>query len=436
MFRYYLMLGWRSQRRNPVLTALMVLTLAIGVAASVSTLTIMHMMSGDPIPAKSARLLVPVLDNGPLQGYTPGVENDDVQMTYRDAVKLLASNQGERRSAMFSTSAAIEPRRSDLPVLHASGLAATHDFFAMFETPMLYGQPWSEADEGKGADVVVLSRKLANTVFGDINPVGRRLVMMESEFLVVGVSDDWQPQPHYYHLIGNSNFGDGDEFFVPLQTAIRHQAPHDGNMSCPPDRAPGYQGLLDSECTWVQFWFESSGVDGRAALRDYLDNYTSEQGRLGRFPRHAKNRLYDVMEWLDFLKVVGNDQRLAVWLAFGFLALCLVNTIGLMLAKFSARAAEVGIRRALGASRRDIFKQFLIETAVVGVGGGVLGVILAVLTLQWIAHRSDEMAIVAHMDWLMLLTAFALSLLAALVAGVLPTWRACQVTPALQLKSQ
>jgi len=64
MFRYYLMLGLRSLRRNPALTALMVVTLAIGVAASVSTLTILHVMSGDPIPSKSKRLLVPLLDVG------------------------------------------------------------------------------------------------------------------------------------------------------------------------------------------------------------------------------------------------------------------------------------------------------------------------------------------------------------------------------------
>ncbi len=59
MFRYYFMLGLRSLRRNPALTALMVLTLAIGVAASMSTLTILHVMSGDPIPHKSDRLFVP-----------------------------------------------------------------------------------------------------------------------------------------------------------------------------------------------------------------------------------------------------------------------------------------------------------------------------------------------------------------------------------------
>lgn len=86
---------------------------------------------------------MPVLDNGPLQGFTPDEENEDVQITYRDAAKLLASGHGKRRSAIFAVSVEIEPRRNDLPVLHASGLAIPGDFFAMFEAPMLYGQPWN-----------------------------------------------------------------------------------------------------------------------------------------------------------------------------------------------------------------------------------------------------------------------------------------------------
>jgi putative ABC transport system permease protein len=142
------------------------------------------------------------------------------------------------------------------------------------------------------------------------------------------------------------------------------------------------------------------------------------------------------MEWLDLNKVVGNDNRLAVWLAFGFLALCLVNTIGLLLAKFSVRAPEVGIRRALGASRRDIFGQFLIETAVVGLVGGAIGLSLAYGTLGLLSMGSGSMKNLAHMDASMLVLTLLLSIAAAIVAGLLPTWRACQVTPALQLKSQ
>jgi putative ABC transport system permease protein len=134
--------------------------------------------------------------------------------------------------------------------------------------------------------------------------------------------------------------------------------------------------------------------------------------------------------------VVGNDNKLSAWLAFGFLVLCLVNTIGLLLAKFSVRAAEVGIRRALGASRREIFNQFLIETTVVGLVGGFLGLVLAFGALALIAMQSKALTVVAHMDWIMLLTTFAMAVLSAVLAGLLPTWRACQVTPALQLKSQ
>jgi putative ABC transport system permease protein len=66
----------------------------------------------------------------------------------------------------------------------------------------------------------------------------------------------------------------------------------------------------------------------------------------------------------------------------------------------------------------------------------VLGLLLAFGTLALIASQSRQLAVTAHMDWAMLALTFTLSILAALLAGLLPTWRACQVTPALQLKSQ
>jgi len=138
MFQYYFMLGLRSLRRNPALTALMVLTLAVGVAASIATLTILHVMSGDPIPHKSDRLLVPVIDNGPLAGYTAGDEPNDRQLSYRDATNLLANKVAGRSTALYGISVAVEPARKDLPLFNARGLAATSDFFNMFEVPFRY----------------------------------------------------------------------------------------------------------------------------------------------------------------------------------------------------------------------------------------------------------------------------------------------------------
>ena len=94
--------------------------------------------------------------------------------------------------------------------------------------------------------------------------------------------------------------------------------------------------------------------------------------RAGRFTRPPNVRLRNVMEWLDFQQVVPSDVRLQAWLAFGFLAVCLLNTVGLLLAKFLRRSQEIGVRRALGASRRAIFAQFLVEAGSVGLVGGVL----------------------------------------------------------------
>lgn len=437
MFQYYFLLGVRSLRRNPALTALMVLTLAIGVAASVSTLTILHVMSGDPIPTKSERLFVPQFDNGPLEGYTVGDEPNDKQMSYPDVANMLRSGQGDRRAAVYGINVSIEPDRKDMPAFTAIGMAASRDFFSMFDTPFLRGQPWSEADDKAGADVVVLGRALAEKLFGDVDPVGKRLTIVGHAFQVVGVANTWRPLPHYYHLIGgNGAFGDEDELFIPFASAIRHEVGNYGGVSCTARFDGGFDQFIKSECTWLQFWFETGTAGERAALQTYIDSYSADQRKLGRHKRAAPNKLYNVMEWLEYLKVVQGDSKLQVLLAFGFLALCLVNTIGLLLAKFSVRAAEVGIRRALGASRKEIFQQFLIETTVVGLAGGILGLLFAYGALALISMQSKEMALVAHMDLTMLATTFVLSVLAAVLAGLLPTWCACQVTPAMQLKSQ
>ncbi len=437
MFKYYFMLGLRSLRRNPALTALMVLTLAIGVAASVSTLTILHVMSGDPIPHKSERLFVPQFDVGPLAGYTPGEEPGDRQMSQPDATALLKAKVGERRTAIFGVSAPIEPQRKDMSVFPADGLAVTHEFFAMFDSPFRHGQAWSEADDTAGTNVAIMSREVAEKLFGAASPVGQQVIMMGEPFKIVGVLDKWSPLPHYYRLIGgDGKFAKDDDVFIPYRTALRLKASPQGNMNCSGNPGPGIDALMASDCTFIQFWIEAKSASSRAELQSWLANYSAEQRKLGRHMRAAPPKLYNLGEWLVYLKVVGNDNKLSAWLAFGFLILCLVNTIGLLLAKFSVRAAEVGIRRALGASQGDIFRQFLIETAVVGLAGAVLGLLLALGALALIAMQSKQMGAVAHMDWVMLAFTFVLSIFAAVIAGLLPTWRACQVTPAMQLKSQ
>jgi putative ABC transport system permease protein len=439
MFRYYLLLGLRSLRRNPALTALMVLTLAIGVAASISTLTILHVMSGDPVPAKSKRLLVPLLDVAPANTYVPGQREPwAIQNTYRDSLNMLRSGPGVRRTILFDIGTAIEPARREDPIVDLQGIATTADYFAMFDVPFQYGGAWSPADDERGARVAVLSRKRAETVFGAGDPVGKRIRIYNNDFTVVGVVGNWNPVPRYTHLVnGSGGYFDGeDQVFVPFKAAIDLQAQPNGNVSCSGDSGSGWAAFIASDCTWIQVWFELGSAAERPAAQAWLDAYAAQEKKGGRLPRPVPNELFDVMEWMDFLKVVKPDNKLAVWLSFGFLLLCIVNTMGLLFAKFSTRASEVGVRRALGAGRGAIFRQFLVETGVVGFTGGLLGLALSFAALALIRQQSKDLSAVAHMDWTMLATTFAIAVLASLVAGLLPTWRACQVTPALQLKSQ
>jgi putative ABC transport system permease protein len=441
MFSYYLALGVRHLRQSPILTALIVITLAVGVAASMATLTVLRAMASDPIPQKSDRLFTPLLDNRPDDGSDPDPEPPD-QLTYRDAVALKAAAPGLRKSAVMRVSPVVAPGRADRKPFFGDGIAVHADFFPMMDVPFVRGGPWSASDDARGGHVVVLRESLAAELFGDADPVGKSLHLDTYEALVTGVvSDAWEPLPRFYRAVsGPPPFRGVEDLFIPWNTAIANEMRAQGSTNCfsdpPPGSPTGYEGLKQSECVWIQFWVELAAPGDAAAYRDFLAGYVAEQRKLGRFPLATNNRLYDVMSWLDVNKVVSKDSRLQTYLAFGFLLVCLVNTIGLLLAKFTARSGEIGVRRALGAPRRAIFKQYLVESGVVGMAGGLAGVGLTLASLWFLRRQSEEFAVLAKMDWVMFGTTLMVALMASLLAGLLPTWRACKVQPALQLKSQ
>jgi putative ABC transport system permease protein len=122
-------------------------------------------------------------------------------------------------------------------------------------------------------------------------------------------------------------------------------------------------------------------------------------------------------------------------IALLFLLVSSVNLIGILLGKFLSRAPEIGVRRALGASRRSVFIQHIVECELVGVLGGILGLGLSVIALK-VINRMFENQTPFVLDFNMVAAALFLSLVAGLVAGVYPAWRICRVAPARYLKLQ
>ncbi|HEY1077166.1 MAG TPA: ABC transporter permease, partial [Fontimonas sp.] len=252
-----------------------------------------------------------------------------------------------------------------------------------------------------------------------------------TDFRIVGVLQAWRPAPHFYDL-NTGNYSEGEEVFIPVETALELKFGRNGSMDCWDD-APVPE--ISPNCAWMQFWVELETPAERSSYEAFLNSYIAEQRALGRFPRPGEGKLLDLMQWLDHKRVVPRDVHLQVWLSFGFLAVCLINTVGLMLAKFLRRAGEIGVRRAIGASRREVFTQFLVEAGAVGVAGAVLGILLTLLGLWGVRQQPGDYASLAQLDLTMLLMTLLLAVVASLIAGLLPAWRACDVAPALQLKT-
>ena len=142
------------------------------------------------------------------------------------------------------------------------------------------------------------------------------------------------------------------------------------------------------------------------------------------------------MEWMDYHEVVANDAKVLLGLSFLFLLVCLLSTIALLLTKFVGKKGEISLRRALGASRKVIFKQQIAEVAIIGMTGGLIGLALAGLGLQGIEYLYDAPAGLVRLDWIMMFTAIGVAIVSSVIAGIYPAWRVCQIPPAAQLKTQ
>ncbi|MGS1077694.1 ABC transporter permease [Pseudoxanthomonas beigongshangi] len=433
MFGYYFQLALRSFRRNKVLTALMVLAIALGIGASMTTLTVFYILSGDPMPGRSQTLFYPQMDPQTMDGYVAGEEPVE-QVTRFDAEAMLREKKGDRQALMTGGGISIEPEKQGLSPFVVDARYTSADFFPMFDAPFDHGNGWTSKEDDSQARVAVISKKLNDKLFDGGNSVGKSIRIDQHEFRVIGVLKDWRPTPRFYDM-NSDRYGEVEQAFLPFSTAVNLKMGRNGSMDCWGD-SNGDETGVNAPCVWMQYWVQLDTPEKVEAYRQYLVNYSDQQRRAGRFERPTNVRLRSVMEWLDYKKVVPNDVRLQTWLAFGFLLVCLINTVGLLLAKFMRRSSEIGVRRALGASKGAIFTQALVEAGTIGLAGGVLGLGLALLGLWAVRQQPASYAELAHLDPVMLLTTFGLAILASVLAGLLPAWRACQVTPAIQLKSQ
>ncbi|GGO64446.1 ABC transporter permease [Bowmanella pacifica] len=437
MFVHYIDLGWRSLKRTPVVSLLMLLAIAIGIGITMTSLSVYHMMSVNPMPHKNDQLFavqLRTMDQG-VDWWTP----DDLpfQLTYQDAMNLRKSPVPFRQAAMLKTGFGVKPANPDISPFIETARAADSDFFAMYEVPFAYGAPWDKAVDLQGEAVAVIGAELNQKLFGGGNNIGKDIVLDSVSYRIIGILKAWKLEPQIYDL-NNGAWGQNEQLFIPFSLLpIQELKSWGNNNGWKYEEQKTYQDKLNSEVLWLQYKVELADKQAQQDYRDYLAGYIKEQQQLGRFQRDdAEGDIKNIAQWLDYRQIVSDDNKILVGLSFMFLAVCLANILSLLLAKFLKRAPEIGVRRALGASKTQVFAQHLVEVGMLGLAGGALGLVIAQLGLYLLRSGFSRYEAVAQMDLAMWLAAPTISLLACLLAGCYPAWKVCRTTPALYLKTQ
>ncbi|GIU48152.1 ABC transporter permease [Shewanella sp. KT0246] len=437
MFLYYCDLAWRSIKKTPMLSMLMVLAISIGIGITITTLNVYKTMSYNPAEERSDQI-------NSIQLWSQGLDTwDEYQsnITYKDVVNLRNNNELSVKAASYRTGLAMQSDNQDIEPVLESVRVTDRDFFTIFEVPFLYGDRWGKSVDSHPAYQVVIGEKLNQTFFDGQNSVGKTIYLNRKPYQVVGVIKDWNPQPKYYDPL-NGAFNDAEEIFIPFSLTEQEEFDVWGNTSgWKFEPMLTHQDRLNSEKTWIQFWTFLETPEQKSQLQSWLGRYVEEQRSFGRYTDTAKSpqesaQISDVALWLENNDVVPRDNKILVGLSVLFLSVCLVNILGLLLTKFLKRAPEVGVRRAIGASRAQIFSQYMVEVGIIGFIGGIVGLLWAWGALSILHAEFSMKQSVTGLDASMWFITPLIAISTAIIAGIYPAWVVCRTKPSVYLKAQ
>ena len=421
----------KSLRTGWVSSTLAACTLSLGVGVTITAISLLRVLSNDPIPERSGQLFYVQLDARTTNDGTDPSAEPPKQLTWIDATTIL-HNRHEMQAVMVGGLAPVST--SSMPKVTAKARFTTHAFFDIFNVPFQVGRSWGADADDSHAHVAVLSTGMARKMFGTTEVVGRTLLVGNTTFTVSGVIKSWQPKPRFYDL-AQGGFKESEDVFLPLDTAVELKLPILSNLECWGNGFSMLNDLKAATCSWVQLWALLPDPSSIAAYRTFLHNYSEDQRHLGRYERPTNIRLSDVMAHLKDAGLITPMVSLQSYLAFGLLLACVVNAAAFMLVRALRRRGEFSLRRALGATRADIRTQLLSESLLIGITAALVGCVLGYLGVAIVNLQSAAYASSVHMDVSTALMAGFLSIMASMLSGLVPTWAVMRIQPATFLKA-
>ena len=390
--------GSRTLWKSPGFTAVAVLTLAVGIGANTAIFSFVDAILLKPLPYANADRIVRVLEKPPGGG--------------RNGISALNYLDWAHQNTVFSymaaqTGGAVSLSGVSEPVELRGALVSPH-YFDIFGIKAVLGRTFAGDEDQLGKErVAVLSHKLWETQFGsDPAVIGRKIILNGQPHEVIGV------------LAAGGVF---DRAFNQIWRPLAFEPP---NLTRNFHWLGSY-AILKPGVTLQQAQAQMDGIGAQIAAQ---------------YPDSNKGWGVNVERFADTL--VGNDLRRSVWIMMAAVGMVLLigcaNLANLMMGRAASREREVAVRASLGAGRWRLVRQFLTESVLLSLSGGVLGVGLgyAVMAILRLALPPFSLPREVHvtMDAPVLLFSLALSVLTGILFGLAPALQAARPQLAATMK--
>ena len=394
MFLESVLMAFHSVMHNKLRSFLTMLGIVIGVASVIALMSLGYGMQSDVenrIAALGSNMMAVIPGTGRKPGIRPAAGSEKT-LSYEDylAIKRLPNVTAITSSAR-TTVVAVNQSKNCTTTL--SGVTA--DYRIVRNWGIDDGRWWSEKEFERRARVCLLGQTTVETLFGDTNPVGEKIRIKGNPFTVIGVLE-------------KKGYGRGDQ---------------DDCIICPfstiQERILGITYLHNIMLT-------ADSAEVVSQLENDIENLLRTRHRL---PFGEEND-FEIRSAKEYQDIMENTTR-TITLFLGSIAAIslLVGGIGIMnimLVSVTERTREIGIRKALGANYHMIITQFLVESATIGVIGGIIGVVAGIIIAYSVPHFFQIPSVINVAS---VIGAFVFSVATGIIFGFYPARRAAKLDP-------